>query len=182
MKTLIAYYSYTENNEKLAKELQRKLGCDILKIEELKKRTWFTIFLDLVFNRKPSIKTEPYSIENCDQVICIAPIWATKIASPLKTFLHAEKDRIKRYSFITICGGSNGIPKIEVQLTAILGKKPDSLAELWITDLVKGKRNTMNYKLDQRDFETFQSKINDFLSKKGMPLARGWQVEHQYGD
>ena len=55
MKTLIAYYSFTHNNEVLAKDLQKKLNCDIHKIEEPGKRTGFTILLDLIFNRNPEI-------------------------------------------------------------------------------------------------------------------------------
>jgi flavodoxin len=188
MKTLIVYYSYTQNNEQLAKKLHRKLGCDILKIEELKRRTRFSIFIDLIFNRKAAIKTNPCSLRDYDQVICVAPIWAARIPSPLKTFLLAEKNNIKRYSFLTLCGGVIGQKeKIEKQLTATLGKKPSSLAELWLNDiLTKEKKatikNTIEYRVDQKDLALFEPTINDFLSKDGMPLSKGWEVEHEYGD
>lgn len=38
MKTLIFHYSHSGNNEKLAFELKEKIGCDIHKINEVKKR------------------------------------------------------------------------------------------------------------------------------------------------
>ena len=55
MKTVIVYYSFSGNNESLAKELRLRFGCDIIKIIEQKRRTGFTILLDLIFNRESKI-------------------------------------------------------------------------------------------------------------------------------
>ena len=49
MKTLIVYYSLTRNNEIIAQDLQRRLGCDIWKLTEKNKRRRLTIFLDVFF-------------------------------------------------------------------------------------------------------------------------------------
>lgn len=46
MKTLVVYFSYTNNNLNLAQRLQKLLGCDLLKIEELRKRTDLTVKLE----------------------------------------------------------------------------------------------------------------------------------------
>ena len=46
MKTLIVYYSFTQNNEALARMLQTRLDCEMLKIETVKRRSTFSIFLD----------------------------------------------------------------------------------------------------------------------------------------
>jgi organic hydroperoxide reductase OsmC/OhrA len=62
MKFLVVYYSYTENNCKIARLIRQKLNCDIMRIEELKKRTSFTILFDVLLNRFSSIKTDVHSL------------------------------------------------------------------------------------------------------------------------
>ena len=167
MKTLIAYYSFSGNNETLAKELQKRIDCDIFKIEAVSRRSWLSIWLDLIFDRMPAIRFTPFSLAEYDRVICIAPIWASKIAAPLKTFLNSEKDKIKEYSFITVCGGASGqVEKIEKQLTDIVGKKPYSIAELWISSLPQGKKETIKFKVNQSDLDAFENQIQDFMKSQ----------------
>src|SRR5688572_13231576 len=105
MKTLLVYYSFTGNNEVIARELQQRLGCDLARIEPVKKRTKFSIFLDLVFHRAPAIHQLDVSINQYDSFVFMGPIWAGKIASPLREFLRLHKNSIHRYAFITVCGG-----------------------------------------------------------------------------
>lgn len=174
MKTLIVYYSHTENNKKLAQELQKKLDCDIVEIEELKKRTGFAIFMDLIFNRMPPIKTVPRAVNEYDQVICVAPIWGAKIASPMKTFLHSERGNMNQYAFISVCGGAPGQKdKIAQQLTSLVGKKPVHVGELWIHDLLpKQSKDIIKYRIDQKDLRVFASKVDAFLQSAGMSVER----------
>src|SRR5690242_15926601 len=105
MKTLIVFYSFTGNNEKLTAYLQGHIGCDVSKLETMKKRTGFSVFLDIVFSRKPVIKSITHNLKNYDHVIFSSPIWAGKIAMPLNSFLGDNAKDIKDYSFITVCGG-----------------------------------------------------------------------------
>ena len=177
MKTLIVYYSFTHNNDLLARFLQERLNCDILRIEEVKKRTGFTILLDLLFNRKPAIKDTYPTGKNYDHHIFIAPVWGGKIASPLKTFLLRQKDSIKHYSFITVCGGSAGQKKkIFDQLKTILQRNPKKVTELWVNDLLtEDKKDTIKYtsgyRLQPKDLEHFTAKIDDFLGTHEAVLA-----------
>ncbi|SKC83543.1 flavodoxin family protein [Ohtaekwangia koreensis] len=169
MKTLIVYYSYTHNNEVLANVLQEKLKCDIFKIEEVKKRNAFAIMLDLVFNRIPKIKPRLFDVGSYDRYIFVAPIWAGKIASPLKTFLVEERFYISDYSFITICGGqTDQKEKLVTNLTKILGHEPSLVQELSINNLLSGdKKNTMkytsSYRIQSDDMIKFNVAIDDFL-------------------
>lgn len=170
MKTLIVYYSYTQNNEVLANVLHEKLKCDILKIEEVRKRNGFTIVLDLLFNRTPWIKPRLYDIGSYDQYIFVAPVWAGKIASPMKTFLVEERFYISNYSFITICGGQPGQKeKLVTNLTKIVGHEPGVVHELWINNLLsENKKNTIKYtsgyKIQPDDMTKFNVEIDNFVS------------------
>lgn len=180
MKTLIVYYSFTHNNEMLAKVIQARLSCDVHRIEEVTKRTGLKIMLDLMFNRKPRIKSHPYSISSYEQCIFVSPVWAGKIATPLKTFLMQEKRNIKRYSFITVCGG--GAPQQRENLAAnmaeLVGQAPVLVQELWISDLLTEQKEgavkyTSGYSIQPQDLEKFSGKIDEFLKD----LAASHQVK-----
>ena len=168
MKTLLVYYSFTQNNAQLAKTIQSRLGCDILQIETVWKRSTFSIFLDMLFGRRPSIRKHNLSMENYDQFVFVGPIWLGKIAGPLKTFLHEERDKIKRYSFITLCGGLAGQKeKIEAELVSILGIHPLNVSELWISEIVdqsvpKDAKNISAYRVGGEEIEKFNTKIDEF--------------------
>jgi flavodoxin len=169
MKNIIIYYSNTHNNEILANDLQKKLSCDILKIEEVGKRTGLTILLDLIFNRKPRLRDHGVSLERYSDFIFIAPIWAGKIASPLRAFMLNEKRRIKSYSFISLCGGIKGqVDKIEKEIKTILQHDPKLVKELWINNLLaEDKKNTIKntsgYRVMPSDLENFKETIDEFV-------------------
>jgi flavodoxin len=170
MNTIVVYYSFTHNNEQLAKLLQEKLTCEILKIETVRKRTALSIFLDVLLSRKPAIRPHERSMERYDRFILVAPVWAGKIASPLRTFLYEEKNFIVRYSFITLCGGGqdNQHGNLEKELTAILETPPENVTELWVKEILDAKSTdaakfTSAYRVEPEDLERFAGKINAFI-------------------
>jgi len=168
MKYLIVYYSLTNNNETLAKLLQARLGCEMLRIETVRKKGFFSIALDVLFGRKPAIRTYNMSIMNYDHLIIVAPVWMGKIAAPLRTFLSEERGSINRYSFISVCGGLAGQKeKIEKELEAIVGMRSQSVLELWVTEIMhsngtKDVKNVSAYRITSADLEKFKTKIDDF--------------------
>jgi len=176
MKTLIVYSSYSGNNEMLALDLSIMLNCNILRIDEIRKRTGFSIFLDIFFNRTPRIEEHKEKIVDYDHVILIGPVWAGKIATPLKSFLMKEKNKIRRYSFITVCGGSQDQKiKIENELTKLAGKIPAAVTELSITDLLRSNQNNIKnlsaYRLTTNDLAFFVSKIKEHVKvTQGEPI------------
>ena len=171
MKTLIVYFSYTKNNKFLACQLQKNLLCDIFEIEEERKRTGLTILLDLIFDRRPKLKDSGVSLSLYENVIFVAPIWAGKIASPLKSFLLKESGHIRSYSFISVCGGTKGqAEKINNELKNITGLDPIVVKELWINDLLPSdKKNSVKYTSGYRilpaDLERFSEGIEALVKR-----------------
>ncbi len=169
MKTLIVYYSFTGNNEALARELQRKLNCDIQRIVELKRRTGFTILLDLLLKRKSKIQKSEVPLKRYDQILLIAPVWDANIATPMKSFIDLEKNNLKEYSFITVCSGRPGqAEKLTRQLARLAGKKPITVAQLMINDLLPPEKKnkikyTTPYRIKKTDLEAFETGIENFL-------------------
>jgi len=173
MKNLIVYYSFTKNNEKLAEHLRGKLNCDIVRLETVKQRTGLSILLDLMFSRKPAIKPISILLHDYDHIIFISPIWAGKIATPLKSFLLDQKKNIRSYSFATLCGGGNVQQKGKVQqeLLSVVQKAPLSMLELWVNDLLTAdKKNTIKYtsgfRIEPEAFVAFESQIKDFIKEE----------------
>jgi flavodoxin len=168
MKTLIVYYSFTKNNDALAKMIRARLECEMFKIETLRRRTAFSIFLDAVLGRKPAIRKHNLALDSYEQFVFIAPIWLGKIAGPLKTFLREESKNIKRYSFISVCGGLTGQKeKIEDELASIVGIRAQRVCELWISDIVgehvtKNAKNVSAYRIGPAELEKFKAKIYEF--------------------
>jgi flavodoxin len=178
MENLIVYYSFTRNNEKLAEHLQTRLGCHIAKIETERKRSGLSIMLDLIFKRKPVVKPIPYYLWNYKHIIFIAPVWAGKIATPLKSFLTHEKKNIKSYSFITLCGGGDAKQKenIRKELSSIVQQEPTGVLELWVNDLLPvEKRNTIKYtsgfRAEADDVAKFETKIANFVKDENLVAA-----------
>ena len=153
----------------VALKLKEMLHCDLLRITEVKKRGGFSIFLDIFLNRTPRIEDHRMKINEYDHVILVAPIWASKIATPLKSFLLLEKNRIRFYSFITVCSGSpNQKTKIESELSRLVGKKPIVVTELAISDLARSAqgnniKNLTAYRLKTSDLSFFVHEIEEHL-------------------
>ena len=169
MKTLIAYYSFTGNNEALVDQLQKRLSCDVLRIEEEKKRTNISILLDLIFKRRPRLKKYDPEISAYDNIILVAPIWAGKIGSPMLSFLRREKNNIRYYAFITLCGGVTGQKeKIRHFLESNMNTAPITVEELWVNDLLTPEKRdqikfTTPYRIKPEDWAILNPKIEGFV-------------------
>lgn len=170
MKSLIVYYSFTSNNRKLALYLRKQLNCDIVELETATKRTGFSIMLDLIFKRKPVLKPTSCNPKDYNEVIFIGPVWAGKIATPLKSFMIREKENIREYAFVTLCGGSAGQKeRLARELHETVGKEPTDVVELWISDLLKEKNDTIKnisgYRIETSELDHFDHQLHDFIHK-----------------
>jgi flavodoxin len=172
MKTLIVYYSHGGNNELLAYRLQKELDCDITEVEPTGKRTGFSIFLDIAFLRTPRVKPCTVPLDRYDLIIFVAPIWAGKVAAPLKSFLLRERERIGHYAFISLCGGGmkEQATRVRKQLTSIVGYEPVALKELWVVDLpmpdLKASPNLLSgYRVTPEDVNHFVPDIQMFVDE-----------------
>jgi len=159
MKTLIVYYSLTNNNEKLALYLKEKLNCDLFAIQTKKKWHFFDIFLSFLFKKKAHLQEYKIEWSNYERFIFIAPIWLGKIAFPLKTFLTEEKSNIKNYHFISICVGGQK-EKLTESLTNILSNEPQSVEEISLKILDKDDKVNIHNHLSDKDFEILKPNID----------------------
>ncbi len=127
MKSLIVYYSRTGNNEMLAKILQEKLGCEIEKIEEYINRKGVLGFLrsgmQATFKKMSEIKPIKNDPKDYDLVVVVSPIWAGHIPSPVRTYIHFNREKIEKIAFASVSYAGYGNKKVLKDLESLASKK-----------------------------------------------------------
>lgn len=105
-KILVAYYSKTGNTERVAKEIAVRLGADIEKITDLKKRSGI---LGYIFGGRDAMKKRPTEIGELqknpaeyDLIIMGSPVWSWNATPAITTYINKTRGRIKNAAFFNI--------------------------------------------------------------------------------
>lgn len=171
MNTLVVFYSLTGNNRHLARNLADKLESNLVEIIEKKHRTVLTIMLDTVFKRGTRIETINADLAEYDHIVLVSPIWNSRLATPMQTFLRSANATIPRYSFVSLCG--HGTPAqtavITEQLVILARKAPIVVTELRLVDLMpEEKRDDVyaisNHRVSETDLAWFKDQIDKFIA------------------
>ena len=129
MKALIIYYSRTDITKKVAELIKTKLNCDIERIEDVKTRKGKLGFImscrEAVMKKTPKIKPMESNPENYDLIIIGTPVWANNIASPLRTYLTHNKEKIKDIAFFCT-QRSSGADKAKESFESLMNKQSKS--------------------------------------------------------
>lgn len=100
-KTLVAYYSYTNNVERIVNALSTQITCDVLEIEPAEKGLDYaannyalgTQLLNAIRNNPndessyPAIDPVEVNMDDYDMVVIAVPLWWSQMAAPFQTFL-----------------------------------------------------------------------------------------------
>ena len=118
MGTVIVYYSMLGNCEMVAEKIATKLDADIIRIEPdksypdkgAKKFLWGG--KSAVMGERPALKPYKFEASKYDNIILGFPVWASRPAPPLCTFLDEHKEQIngKKIS-VFACQSGNGAEK-----------------------------------------------------------------------
>lgn len=172
MSTLIAYYSMKGNNKKLAQYLNEKYGFDLFEIQEKKKRKTFSILLDAIFKkRKCKLADYDINLSAYDNVVLMGPVWMGSVCKPVIEFINREKERVKSFNFISVCGGENKAVLLKDNFYLAIDKAPKKVLQIGIYPLIpeelrKDIRYVMNYKITDEDIEKYTKEIEKFFDIK----------------
>ena len=118
MKTAIVYYSMSGNTAYVADMLKEQLESDAELIEIKPVKAFpdrgFKKFLwggkSAVMAQKPKLQPYTFDAEKYDQIIIGSPVWASRIAPPIRTFIEENKSvlRTKSISAFACQAGSGG--------------------------------------------------------------------------
>ena len=129
MKTAIVYYSMCGNTEFIADKIRKKLGdVDLIEITPVKTypskgiRKFLWGGKSAIMSEKPKLNPYTFSAENYEQVIIGFPVWASRIAPPLRTFVEDNKEALKDKTVSAYaCQAGNGAEKAFAGLKDLLG-------------------------------------------------------------
>lgn len=106
MKNLIVYYTLTVNTEAVAKELHKKVGGDLKKIEEEKQRKTGIGFagaaVSALFGLKSKLKPMDFSLNSYDAIFIGGQVWAGHCTPAINAFIDKADFKNKNvYLFLT---------------------------------------------------------------------------------
>ena len=108
LKTIIVYYSLTGNTKFVAEKIAQELDADLCEITDKNFKTGRMLYIKggmaAMREKLSDIKVEK-SIEYYDLVIVGSPVWAGKIAPPVRTFLVNNNFSDKQLAFFVSIGG-----------------------------------------------------------------------------
>lgn len=138
MKILVTYYSRTKNTERVAKEIQKSLNCDIEEIKDSENYSGMIGYLKGAYHAMRSIPAKIKPIEKdpseYDLVIVGTPVWASTMAPAILTYLKENKEKFKDVSFFCTCG-SSGSEKTLNKMEEVCDKKAKKVLILTKDDL-----------------------------------------------
>jgi len=131
MKSLVVYYSRTSITKRLAEDIASKTSSDI---EEIKSKVNYSGKIgyarggkDAITEKIVELEDLKYNPEDYDIVYLGAPVWASKAANPLISYLKQNEGKFKNVKFF-MTAGSSGFESAFKQLEKYSIKPQKTLA------------------------------------------------------
>ncbi|QSX77778.1 flavodoxin family protein [Agrilutibacter solisilvae] len=106
---LIAYYSMGGNTRRVAEEIRAATGADMEEIREPKPRRGLRgvvgALFDATLRRRPAILAGAHAPADYDLLVIGGPIWASRLAAPVRTFAERNATQAKKVAFFCTEGG-----------------------------------------------------------------------------
>lgn len=146
-KTLIIYYSYTNNVERIVNELRTQIEADVIEVEPAEKELDYTANNYAIGSAQiaairenpndadsyPAIDPVRVDLFQYSTVIIGAPLWWSNMAAPLQTFLfqHGKEMAGKNIGLI-VSSASSGISGVEGDAKRLIPDGKFLSPSLWI--------------------------------------------------
>lgn len=141
MKTLVVFYSRTGNTSVVASKLVALLRADTDRILPRQSYEGGLGALKAVFHsltdRRIAIDAPKTAPGGYDLVVIGGPVWAGRIASPVKSYLRAFGGSINRIAFFVTAGAPSSRQAFS-QMETLVGKPPAATLLVSAKDLARG--------------------------------------------
>ena len=141
MKTLVAYYSRTENTKRVAEALAATLNADIEAIvSDTKGKGMGRLAMQAFLRVRAKIAQTTNDAASYDMVVIGSPVWAGKMSSPIRTYLAQNQDKFTSVAFFCTHGqpGSEGSAKMLESMETLSGKKAAAVFDVAANDVESG--------------------------------------------
>lgn len=146
-KTLVVYYSYTNNVHKIVTELCSQIEADVVRVEPTEKGLDYAANNHAIGSAQiaairnnpddsasyPAIDPVNVNLDEYDTIIIGAPLWWSNMAAPLQTFLfqHGAEMAGKNIGLI-VSSASSGISGVEGDAKRLIPEGKILTTSLWI--------------------------------------------------
>ncbi len=145
-KTLIVYYSYTNNVERIVNDLQGLIDADVVEIEPAEKGLDYaadnyigSAQISAIRNNPddassyPAIDPVDVNLADYDCIIIGAPLWWSSMAAPLQTYLfHHGPEMAGKNIGLIVSSASSGISGVEADAKRLVPGGNFLSPNLWI--------------------------------------------------
>lgn len=146
-KTLVAYYSYTNNVERIVTELRSQIEVDVIEIEPAQKGLDYaannyalgTQLLNAIkanpndASSYPAIDPIEVNMDDYDMVIIAVPLWWSQMAAPFQTFLfHYGSQMAGKDIGVIVSSVSSGISGVVADAKRLIPDGKFLEPNLWI--------------------------------------------------
>lgn len=157
-KTLVAYYSYTNNVERIVTELRSQIEVDIIEIEPAQKGLDYaannyalgTQLLNAIkanpddASSYPAIDPVEVNMDDYDTVIIAVPLWWSQMAAPFQTFLfHYGSLMAGKNIGVIVSSASSGISGVVADAKRLIPDGKFIEPNLWIRSSQTSKAASM---------------------------------------
>lgn len=142
MKALVVVYSWTGRTLSLARQIAEELGADLEAIHDRTGRRGLLGFLrsgyEALSGKIPPIAEPKHDPGEYDLVVIGTPIWAGRMSSPVRAYLHRFRGKLRRAAFFATSGGG-GHKKALAEMARVADVEPISTLELTADQLESGR-------------------------------------------
>ena len=146
-KTLVVYYSYTNNTHTIVSDLQTQIEADVIRIEPAEKgldyaADNYAIGSALISairenpddaSSYPAIDPVGVQMDEYATVIVAAPLWWSNMAAPMQTFLFHHGDEMAGKNIgLIVSSASSGISGVEADARRLISDGNFLSPNLWI--------------------------------------------------
>lgn len=146
-KTLIVYYSFTNNVHTIVSDLQTQINADVIRVEPAEEDIDYaadnyavgSALIAAIRNNPdaassyPAIKTSVNNLSDYETVIIAAPLWWSNMAAPLQTFLFQHgADMVGKKIGLIVSSASSGISGVESDARRLIPGGRFMSPSLWI--------------------------------------------------
>jgi flavodoxin len=122
-KVLVVTYSHTGTGRKLAWLLSSLQHCQMVEITEDRPRSNWRCILDSLLRRCPPIRYDGPDPRRFDIVVLVAPIWAGRLAGPMRSFVASRRALLPDVAVLTVMGHTGAAGAVS-EIAKLLGRSP----------------------------------------------------------
>lgn len=188
-KTLVVYYSYTNNVHRIVNELRTQIEADVIRVEPAEKGLDYaannyaigSALISAIRNNPdnpdsyPAIDPVNVDFDEYNTIIIGAPLWWSNMAAPLQTFLFNNGSKMAGKNIgLIVSSASSGIGGVEGDAKRLIPDGKFLSPSLWIRSSQTSNAATLiSDWLKAIGYESLagiESIVNDYDSSKTMAI------------